>query len=597
MSLRVYNTLTRQKELFATVTPGKVGIYLCGPTVYKPPHIGHMVGPVVFDAVKRYLKYKGYDVTWVINITDVDDKLIEAAARLKIPVQELADKFTAEYLDCLNQFGINSVDRFPKASEHMAEIVELSQRLIAAGFAYAAGGNVWFDVAKDPDYGKLSNRKVEDQEAGLRELEGQGKKNAADFALWKSAKPGEPAWDSPWGKGRPGWHIECSAMSQKYLGETLDIHGGGMDLMFPHHENELAQSESATGKPLAKYWMHNGLTRIKTKLAGGEWTQEKMSGSLGNVVSAQELLNTHGSELLRYMLLSTHYRRPIEFTDEVLANTRKAMLVFSRLIERIERLTGKPLPDDAPDMDRAAAKLLESEVGPFARQVLGEKMRFLEMMDDDFNTAGAISVLHDLAGAVNSFLEQNRAEANRQPDVLEAAAAAAQTLRSLGQLLGLFRSDFRRPESHEPVLVDQLMELLIKIRNDARQTKDFQLADAVRNGLKQVGVTLEDRPDGTGWRKDWRPFPHIFSGRPQVAVDSGKFSNRRKTRFDKPSPGTPPPFIIHNSAFSIASPFVSRILCPAKTPSLRCFHRAIGLSIKNHEADATPTLIPVSRKK
>jgi cysteinyl-tRNA synthetase len=502
MSLRVYNTLSRQKELFATVHPGKVGIYLCGPTVYKPPHIGHMVGPVIFDAIKRYLKYKGYDVTWVVNITDVDDKIIEAAGRQQTGFQDLSDKYTAEYLDCLNQFGIDTIDRFPKASENIPEIIELTQKLIEHGFAYVADGNVWFEVAKDPDYGKLSNRKVEDQESGLRELEGQGKKSAADFALWKAAKPGEPAWDSPWGKGRPGWHIECSAMSQKYIGETLDIHGGGMDLMFPHHENELAQSESATGKPLAKYWLHNGLTRIKTKLNSGEWSQEKMSGSVGNVVSAKNLLNEHGAEVLRYMLLSTHYRRPIEFSDEVLSNSRKGLSTFSRLVERIERLTGKPLAPDAPDMDKVAAKLLESEVGPFARQVLAEKMRFLEMMDDDFNTAGAISVLHDLAGQVNSFLEQNRAEANRQPDVLEAAAAATQTLRSLGHILGLFRAEVRQPESKQPALVDQLMQLLIKLRNDARAAKNFAIADGVRDGLKEMGISLEDRTEGTGWRKD-----------------------------------------------------------------------------------------------
>jgi cysteinyl-tRNA synthetase len=502
LSLRVYNTLTRQKELFATVQPGKVGMYLCGPTVYTSPHIGHMVGPIIFDSIKRYLKFKGYDVTWVVNITDVDDKLIDAAAKQKVTVQELADKYTAEYLDCLNQFGIDSIDRFPKASEHMIEIVDFTQKLIDKGFAYVSDGNVWFDVSKDADYGKLSNRKVEEQASGLRELEGQGKKNSADFALWKAAKAGEPAWDSPWGRGRPGWHIECSAMCMKYLGETFDIHGGGMDLMFPHHENELAQSESVTGKPLAKYWLHNGLTRIKTKASGGEWADEKMSRSLGNVVSVQDLLNAHGAQLLRYMLLSTQYRRPVEFTDEALANSRKGLSVFSRLVERIERLTAKPWSDTTPEMDAVAAKLLESEVGPFVRAVLADKMRFMEMMDDDFNTAGAIAVLHELAGSINSFIEQNRAEANRQPDVLEAASAATQTLLRLGRLLGLFQPNFRRPESKEPMLVDQLMELLIQLRNEARAGKNFALADAVRNGLKQIGVTLEDRPEGTGWRKD-----------------------------------------------------------------------------------------------
>ncbi len=441
MSLRVYDTLSREKQLFVPVRPGKVGMYLCGPTVYKPPHIGHMVGPVVFDAIKRYLKFKGYDVHWVVNITDVDDKLIEAAAEQNTTVQDLAAKYTAEYLDCLQRFGIESIDKFPKASEHIGDIIELCQKLIAGGFAYAVGGNVWFDVAKDSDYGKLSNRKVEEQASGTRALEGQGKRNPADFALWKSAKPGEPAWDSPWGKGRPGWHIECSAMSMKYLGETFDIHGGGMDLMFPHHENELAQSESATGKPFVKYWLHNGLTRIKTKLAGGEFANEKMSGSLGNVVSARELLDTWGAELLRYMLLATHYRRPIEFTDEVLNNARKGLAAFARLTDRIERLTGKPLADNSPDVDQIAARMMESEVGGFVKQSIGDKMRFLEMMDDDFNTAGAIAVLHEIAGSVNSFVEQNRAEENRQSDVILAAAAATQTLRRLGQVLGLFRPE------------------------------------------------------------------------------------------------------------------------------------------------------------
>jgi len=502
MSLRVYDTLTKEKQLFSPVKPGKVGMYLCGPTVYKPSHIGHMVGPVIFDAIKRYLKFKGFEVTWIVNITDVDDKLIDEAAKMKTTVSELAEKYTAEYLDCLVRFGIESIDRFPKASEHMGDIIAITQNLIAGGFAYASDGNVWFDVAKDADYGKLSNRKVEEQESGTRTLEGQGKRNPADFALWKSAKPGEPAWDSPWGKGRPGWHIECSAMSMKYLGETFDIHGGGMDLMFPHHENELAQSESATGKTFAKYWLHNGLTRIRTKLPGGQWADEKISKSLGNSVSARGLLDTWGPELLRYMLLSTHYRRPIEFTDEVLQNSKKGLAVFTRLTERIARLTGRPLADGAPDMDAVANRLLESEVGNFVRQVVGDKMRFLEMMDDDFNTAGAIAVLHEIAGSINAFLEHNHADTEKQPDVVQAASAAAQTVRKLGQILGLFRPEIPGVVAKEPGTVEQLMMLLIAVRNDARKSKQFALADMVRDGLKTIGISLEDRPDGTGWRRE-----------------------------------------------------------------------------------------------
>src|SRR3954469_17693784 len=299
MSLRVYNTLTKEKEIFAPIRPGKVGIYLCGPTVYKSPHIGHMVGPVVFDAIKRYLVYKGYDVTWVVNITDVEDKLIDAAAKLNQPVLDIAEKYTREYLECLGALGIDSIDRMPKATEHIADIIEICEKLVSTGHAYAVEGNVYFDVAKDSDYGKLSHRKVEEQESTGR-VEAAGKRNATDFALWKAAKPGEPQWDSPWGRGRPGWHIECSAMSMKYLGQTFDMHGGGMDLLFPHHENELAQSESATGTRFVKYWLHNGLTRVRTKARSGEWQVEDMHASSGNMVPVRELLDRHGADLMRY---------------------------------------------------------------------------------------------------------------------------------------------------------------------------------------------------------------------------------------------------------------------------------------------------------
>jgi cysteinyl-tRNA synthetase len=292
-------------------------------------------------------------------------------------------------------------------------------------------------------------------------------------------------------------------MSSKYLGETFDIHGGGMDLMFPHHENELAQSESATGKTFARFWLHNGLTRIKTKLSSGEVKDEKMSKSLGNVVGATELLAEQGPELVRYLLLSTHYRRPIEFTPEVIDNVKKAMAVFSRLAERLERLAGStPADESSGDIDAVASRLLESEIAPFIRDVLNDKMRFLEMMDDDFNTAGAIGVLHELAGRINAFIEQNKAEAAQPVDVLEAAAAATRTLQKLGNILGLFRTGMKRVETKSEGLADKLMELIITIRNDARKTKNFAVADAVRDGLKKLSITLEDRPEGTGWRKE-----------------------------------------------------------------------------------------------
>lgn len=490
MSLRVYNTLSKQKEIFEPVVPGKVGIYLCGPTVYKAPHIGHMVGPVIFDAIKRYLTFKGFKVSWVVNITDVDDKIIDRANELKSDWQQVASIATQQYFDCLKLLGVDTIDQFPKASEHMNEILDICQKLIASGHAYAAEGNVWFDVAKDADYGKLSNRKVEEQESGTRELAGSGKKNPADFALWKAAKPGEPAWDSPWGKGRPGWHIECTAMSIKYLGDTFDIHGGGMDLMFPHHENELAQSECCTGKTFAKYWLHNGLTRMATKVAGGQIKQEKMSKSLGNVLDPVALVNEHGSELVRYLLLSTHYRSPIDFSDAVVQSSKKGLSTFARLFERVERLggTGDSIAD-----------------ATFAKSVEAFKAKFIDTMDDDFNTAGAIAVLHELASEINSYIEKSGAEKSKDAAQVASVAAATKALKELGGILGMFRFPLdgaKADSSGQSQLADDLMKLIIELRASARAKKDFATSDAIRDGLKKLKITLEDRADGTGWRRE-----------------------------------------------------------------------------------------------
>ena len=493
MALRVYNTLTKRKDPFDPVEPGKVSIYLCGPTVYKSPHIGHMVGPVIFDAVKRYLAFRGFRVTWVTNITDVDDKLIAAANKAGLSMKAMAERHTAEYLDCLSKLGVDGIDVMPKASEHMPEIIALCEKLVGEGKAYAADGNVWFDVGKDADYGKLSNRRPEDQEAGNRELEGSGKRAAADFALWKAAKKGEPSWDSPWGAGRPGWHVECSAMSMKILGPTFDIHGGGMDLMFPHHENELAQSEQATGQPFVRVWMHNGLTRVRTKAASGEWQTDDIHESTGNAASvrANQLIDTHGPDVLRYLLLSSHYRRPIEFTDEALANAKKALGVFTRLFERVERLTGSPLRAEAePKIGDTA---LSADVG-------GLRSKFLEMMDDDFNTAGAAAALHELAGVVNGFVERNELEKTKDAAGVAAVVAAASVVKHLGGLLGLFRVATGTAKADNG-LTDQLMALLIRLRAEARASKNFAVADGIRKGLGEIGVTLEDRADGTGWRK------------------------------------------------------------------------------------------------
>jgi cysteinyl-tRNA synthetase len=517
MTLRVYNTLSQQKELFQTVRPGKVGMYLCGPTVYKSPHIGHMVGPVIFDTIKRYLTFKGFEVTWVVNITDVDDKLIDAASRLGTTVKELAEKHTAEYLECLQSLGVTSIDHFPRATGHISEIIELCQTLISKGHAYAAEGNVWFDVAKDPDYGKLSHRQVEEQEAGTRGTETAGKRGPADFGLWKAAKPGEISWDSPWGKGRPGWHIECSAMSMKILGPTFDIHGGGMDLMFPHHENELAQSESATGQAFTRYWLHNGLTKFNTKkIAGSDmWTKEGAEALA--LVAAKKLIADHGADVLRYLLLSSHYRRPIDFSETTISDTKKALGTFARLFERIDRLIallppppappdgGPPAPRMIDDMDRASSALLEGEHAPFAKAVLGLKMKFLEMMDDDFNTAGAIAALHEMAGEINGFVERNDVEKSKSPELISAGASATKTLRNLGGVIGLFQKPAAPPTAvaaADQGLAAKLMELFIRMRADARKNKNFALADDIRNGLTAIGVTLEDGSEGTRWRKD-----------------------------------------------------------------------------------------------
>src|SRR6266545_7186120 len=331
MGLRVYNTLTRQKEDFKTVQPGKVGMYVCGPTVYKPSHVGHMVGPVIFDTVKRFLTYLGYQVTWVVNITDVDDKLIGEAPKQNTTVKDLAERMTADYLDCLKALNVTGIDLMPKATEHIGEMIEMIGRLIEKGYAYPAGGDVYFDISKDDDYGKLCNRDPEQLEAGSRIEVSEKKRNPGDFALWKGAKPGEPQWDSPWGPGRPGWHIECSVMSMKLLGKTLDIHGGGLDLQFPHHENELAQSESYTGRPFARYWMHNGLLKMG---------HAKMAGSVGNVVNVVDLLQKHDPETVRFLLLSTHYRSPIEYSDERLIEVAKALETFSRFFERYQSVYG-----------------------------------------------------------------------------------------------------------------------------------------------------------------------------------------------------------------------------------------------------------------
>jgi cysteinyl-tRNA synthetase len=489
MALRVYNTLTRQKEPFQTVRPGEVGMYVCGPTVYKPSHVGHMVGPVIFDTVKRFLTYLGYKVTWVVNITDVDDKLIDRARELGTTVRELAERMTADYLACLRQLNVTGIDRMPKATEHIAEMIRLIQGLIEKGYAYPAGGDVYFDISKDDDYGKLCNRDPAQLEAGTRKEVSPHKRNPGDFALWKAAKPGEPAWDSPWGPGRPGWHIECSAMSMKYLGRTLDIHGGGLDLQFPHHENELAQSESYTGQTFARYWMHNGLLQM-----GG-----KMAGSVGNVVNIADLLKEFSAETVRYLLLSTHYRSPIDFLDwkSRLQELHRALESFYRYFERYQRITGENFYSLS-----AATRLADSPSKDLPENSPWRNFwqAFIEHMEDDFNTGGAVATLYELLNRLNRFADEKKVEETRAAEDVAELKRGTLVLRELGQVLGLFWEAPAR-KGGDDQLTAGLVQILIDLRNEARKAKNFALGDQIRSRLKALGVTLEDRPGG---KTDWR---------------------------------------------------------------------------------------------
>jgi cysteinyl-tRNA synthetase len=483
--LRVYNTLTRQKEPFSPGVPGKVGMYVCGPTVYKPSHIGHMVGPVIFDTVKRYLTYLGFQVTWVVNITDVDDKLIVRARELGTTVKDLAEKMTTDYLACLKKLNVIGIDQIPKATEHIAEMIEIMRGLIDKGHAYPAGGDVYFDVTRDPDYGKLCNRDPEQLEAGARIEVSDRKRNPGDFALWKGAKPGEPAWDSPWGPGRPGWHIECSAMSMKYLGKTLDIHGGGLDLQFPHHENELAQSESFTGQTFSRYWMHNGLLKMGTA---------KMAGSVGNVINVVDLLQRHQPETVRFLLLSTHYRSPIEYSDDRLQEVRRSLEGFYRFFERFERITKKSFHAlEAPRTRRPI------EAG--AELVAELREQFLAHMDDDFNTGGAVGALYEMLTALNRFADSRQLEASPAPADVQAFERGVVIFKELSQVLGVFERAPEKADTASDALLGGLMQLLIELRAESRKTKNFAQADLIRKRLTELGVTLEDRPGGTGWRR------------------------------------------------------------------------------------------------
>ncbi|MEN9935741.1 MAG: hypothetical protein RLZZ387_2320 [Chloroflexota bacterium] len=471
MTVHIYNTLTRAKEPLETIEPGLVKMYICGVTVYDRAHIGHAMSAIVFDIVRRYLEYRGLQVRHIVNFTDVDDKIITRANQLGRDPKELAESYVAEFMEDLAALNVQRASAYPRATETMAEIQRFIAGLIESDHAYAADGDVYFSVLSDPDYGRLSGRSVEDMIAGTRFDVDERKRHPADFALWKAAKPGEPFWESPWGNGRPGWHIECSAMNLKELGEQIDIHGGGTDLIFPHHENEIAQSESLTGKRFARYWMHNGMLQIQTRTPDGALKMEKMSKSLGNVVTIREFLTQHPADVLRLIVLSSSYRSPLAFGEEIAADNERKL---ARIRSALAPATGTQQEGDA------AAKLSQT--------VETTRAGFAAAMDDDFNTAGAVAALFELVRAVNTARD---AGVGGTP--FEHAQAA---LRELAGVLGL---TLEAPESAAQEAAP-FIELLIELRAELRKAKQFQIADMVRNRLTDLGVTLEDTPQGTRWK-------------------------------------------------------------------------------------------------
>ena len=481
--LKVYNTLAGRKETFAPLTEGRAGMYVCGVTVYDVCHIGHARSAVVFDVVRRYLRYSGYDVEFVKNFTDIDDKIINRAREEGVGWDEIARRYTERYYEDMHRLGVEDADAEPRATGHIKEIIEMVSGLIEKGHAYVVDGDVYFSVPSFPEYGKLSGRKPEDMLAGARVGVDPRKKNPMDFALWKSSKEGEPAWDSPWGPGRPGWHIECSAMSMKHLGRTLDIHAGGADLIFPHHENEIAQSEAYTGRPFARFWMHNGFITVN---------KEKMSKSLGNFFTIREILDVFDPEAVRLFLLQTHYRSPIEFSNVPL---EEAMHTLDRYYQGIERLD-EFLASGGGQADRFPSGFEDGILGPTPS---GFKKRFMQAMDDDFNTALAVGHVFELLREMNRFLDQKPA-GRRAAEFL---AAAKEALFEAAGVLNVFN---RTPSRWQMALLRTKkislgeIERMMEERRQARTGKDFARADQIRSELEQKGIVLEDKKGATAWR-------------------------------------------------------------------------------------------------
>ncbi|MCI0453272.1 MAG: cysteine--tRNA ligase [Candidatus Latescibacteria bacterium] len=476
MPLRVYDTLKQKKTDFVPIHPGKVGMYVCGMTVQDKPHMGHMLAFVSGDMIRRYLMYLGFDVVYVQNFTDIDDKIIDRATKEGVDYRVVVERNIEAYHRIAREVNILPATHYPYATHHIPEIIAMVETLIAKGHAYAVDGDVYFRVRTKPDYGKLSKRDIDDLISGSRVEVGEKKEDPLDFALWKASKPGEPAWDSPWGKGRPGWHIECSAMAVKILGETVDFHGGGEDLIFPHHENELAQSECATGKEFVRSWMHNGLLNLRG---------QKMSKSTGHFFAMEDVLKEFRGGVVRFYLLSTHFRSQMEFSRERLENARAALERLENACRSMDERLGR-LGSGPSVSTPAGRKLVEA-----AREA---KTRFLEAMDDDFNSAGAIGHLFDLIKTYNVLLDQDEASVAQSREGLEAVWSA---LTEFDRILGLFKNGLPRTQEDIPADVQKL----VADRNKAKQEKNFQLADEIRRQLNDQGFVILDTHSGSTVRR------------------------------------------------------------------------------------------------
>lgn len=464
--MKIYNTLTRQKEEFKPITPGEVKMYVCGPTVYNYFHIGNGRTFIAFDTIRRYLEYRGYKVTFIQNFTDIDDKMINKANEEGCTVKELGDRYISEYYKDADALNIERASTNPRATEYIEEIIDFVKGLVDKGYAYEVNGDVYFSTKKFGNYGKLSGQNIEDLQSGARIKVDERKNDPLDFAIWKSQKPGEPAWKSPWGMGRPGWHIECSCMAKKLLGETIDIHAGGADLAFPHHENEVAQSEALTGKQFANYWMHSAFVNVNN---------QKMSKSLSNFFTAREILEKYDVDVVRFLMLSAHYRQPVNFSMELLDSAKASVERLYNCVSNIENL-----------LDETTVETMTEVEAEFLKSLNKHKEKYIEKMDDDFNTADAITAMFDLAKDINSNLN-----AESSKEVLNAALSL---IRELGTPLGIIQKSTK-------VSLEDEIEELIRQRQEARKNRDFAMADKIRDDLKARGIVLEDTPQGVRWKK------------------------------------------------------------------------------------------------